>query len=123
ILYVNGEQDQLFYPLSPEIAKESRAIPTYFYYTWQSPEGTAFDHHFYFDTEELTAAFKKLHQIEPATAHLPVRLTVKLIEHEKGRMVEVLLQHQDESIMLSKTSMKQYRSTKRQENKDTFYQD
>lgn len=123
ISYVNGEVDYFFYPLSDDIAKQTRAVPKYLYYSWKTPEGELLDIHYTFDVDEITAVFKDFAARKPETADEPILLSLYLWERKEGRRWGVAVQRGDEEIILKKVKYKQYRSSSESDDADAFYQD
>ena len=123
IEYVNGEVDYFFYPLTADIAKKTRAVPKFLYYSWKTPEGKPLDLHYTFDVDEITAVFKDFEARKPATAEEPILLSLYLWEHKDGRRWGVAVQRGDEETILKKVKFKQYRSSSELDDADAFYQD
>ena len=123
ISYVNGEVDYFFYPLSEDIARQTRAVPKYLYYSWKTPQGKPLDMHYTFDAEELSKVFAEFEARKPATADEPMLLTVQLFEHKDGRRWGVAVQRGDEEVVLKKVKFKQYLSNSDLDDADAFYQD
>jgi len=121
ITYVNGEIDYLFFPLTPELAQATRAVPTEINYHWRSPNGHYLDHTFNFDEAEVTAAFETLNQQHKVTADDPLLLTVYLWESDKGLSYGVAAQHGETEIILKNNQFEQYSSDG--DNADLFYED
>ncbi len=123
IRYVNGEVDYFFYPLTEEIAQQSRAVPKSLYYSWKSPQGKPLDLHYTFDTDELFAVFKEFETRKPATADEPILLTLQLWEHKDGRRWGVAVQRGDEETILKKVKLEVRRSNSELDDADAFHQD
>jgi hypothetical protein len=123
ISYVNGEVDYFFYPLSEDIAKQTRAVPKFLYYSWKTPEGKPLDLHYTFDVDEITAVFKDFEAKKPTTADEPILLSLYLWENKDGRRWGVAVQRGDEETVLKKVKLKQYRSNSELDDADAFYQD
>ena len=122
ISYVNGEVDYFFYPLSDDIAKQTRTVPKYLYYSWETPEGKPLDLHYTFDVDEITAVFKDFAARKQVTADEPFLLSLYLWEHKKGCRWGVAVQRGDEEIILKKVKFKQYLSSSELDDADAFYQ-
>jgi hypothetical protein len=122
IRYVNGEIDYFFYPLSEDIAKQTRAVPKSLYYSWKSPQGKPLALYYEFDVNELSNVFNEFEARKPATADEPMLLTLQLWEREDGRRWGVAVQRGDEEVVLRKVKLEIRRSNSELDDADAFYQ-
>ncbi|MEW4364256.1 DUF2931 family protein [Aliikangiella maris] len=123
IEYFNGEMDYFFYPLSTEIAEQTRAVPVTFRYTWMPPYGEPALHEVFLESNEIIPLFEQLHAQAPATANNPIWLNITIDEAPDERQVLLSLQHGETVLPLKQAKVHQYISNASLDKKDYFYQD
>ena len=72
VKYFNGERDYLYYPLKPEIAAATRAVPRELHFSGGIPGAKPKSVKLFFNEAEILAAFQKL-----GTQNLPLKLEMR----------------------------------------------
>ena len=105
IKYFNGEQDYLHTPVVGDIAKQTRAIPSYLTFVWEPKNGKARLFDLMFDEKEIFEAFDKLSK---NNGELILEMKMAPDPNKKQVIFTVKLVNDSESLFLKKTEVETY---------------
>lgn len=104
VIYFNGEDEYLYYPLDAEHANKPLPIPQEMHFNWEWPKGRPLVFKLFFDETEIFDAFNKL-----GSHGEPLKLEMRMLENDKNEtLFSVLLKNSKEEIFLKKTDLKNY---------------
>ena len=104
VIYFNGEDEYLYYPLDKEHAGKPLPIPDRMFFDWEYPRGLPLAFKLYFNEKEIFNAFEKL-----GSHGESLKLEMRMSENDKGQtFFYVLLKNDKEEVLLSNTKLKTY---------------
>ena len=104
VIYFNGEDEYLYYPLDAEHANKPLPIPQEMHFNWDWPKGRPLVFKLFFDEAEIFDAFNKL-----GSHGEPLKLEMRMVVNDKKEtLFSVLLKNSKEEIFLKKTDLKNY---------------
>lgn len=101
IAYFNGEFDYLRYPLDASLAELKRPVPKSVRFIWRNSKGKSYWVKYFFDENEIFAAFDKL----ASQGQAGLLLELKVEETPGGRTISSYLRNDDEAIKLEYTRL------------------
>jgi hypothetical protein len=104
IFYVNGEQEDLFLPLSETDQHALRPVPINLYFLIPQPEKYERKYDITFDEAEMLATFQRLGRNEA-----PLELVFRTEAVEGGKRFNVLVRNRDETVVLTELASKFFR--------------
>lgn len=105
--FYNGEIDYRLFPLDESVEAQTKAIPSYIGFIWQSPEGQAYTIRYSLDEAEIFAAFDQLAPGEGEVIETPLRLEIRIEDRDDGkRHTDLWLHGQQKSLLLEATQIK-----------------